>query len=92
MSTRQLTRSKSNRVIAGVAGGIANFTGLDNGLVRLVTAAVVLFTGGIGLVLYILAWIVLPEEGGSSTGLDSIIGAFRSQNNGNSNPNPNDYR
>ncbi len=91
MSARQLTRSKSNRVIAGVAGGIANFTGLDNGLVRLVTAAIVLFTGPLGFVGYILAWIILPEEGGTSTGLDSIIGAFRSNSN-NSNPNPNDYR
>jgi phage shock protein PspC (stress-responsive transcriptional regulator) len=90
MSTRQLTRSRSNRVLGGVAGGIAQFTGIDSGIVRLVTALVVLLTG-VGPILYILAWIVLPEEGSSTTGLDSIIGAFKSSGP-NSNPNPDDYR
>ncbi len=90
MSTTQLTRSKSNRVIGGVAGGIAEFTGLDSGLVRLITAVLVVFTG-VGLVAYILAWILLPEAGSSSSGLDSIIEAFRNNRSGND-PHPGDYR
>ncbi|MDR2930245.1 MAG: PspC domain-containing protein [Propionibacteriaceae bacterium] len=92
MSTRQLARSKTNRVLGGVAGGIAEFTGLDSGLVRLITAAIVLFTG-VGLVGYILAWILLPEEGSSSSGLTSIISAFRGNSTTpDSNPHPDDYR
>ncbi|MCL2735778.1 MAG: PspC domain-containing protein [Propionibacteriaceae bacterium] len=90
MPTRQLTRSKTNRVLGGVAGGIAAFTGIDSGIVRLVTALVVILTG-VGPILYILAWIILPEEGSSTSGLDSIIAAFKSHS-GNSNPNPGDLR
>ena len=91
MAQGQLSRSRSNRILGGVAGGIAAYTGLDSGLVRLITAAVVLFTG-IGAVIYILAWILLPEEGGSSAALDSIIGAFKKGRDQNSNPNPDDLR
>jgi len=89
MPNRQLTRSTSNRVIAGVAGGIADYTGIDSGIVRLVTAILVLFTG-VGLVAYIVLWIVLPSDNGGSTGLDQIIGTLKNGNN--SNPNPNDLR
>ena len=85
MAQGQLTRSRTNRVIGGVAGGIAAYTGLDSGIVRLITAVVVIFTG-VGLVAYIAAWIILPEEGSSSSGLDSIIAAFKGNKNGNSNP------
>ena len=91
MPTRQLTRSKSNRIIAGVAGGIAAYTGIDSGIVRLVTAIAVLFTG-VGPILYILAWVLLPEEGASSTGLDAIVGAFKKHTGGGNNPNPSDMR
>jgi len=90
MSSKQLTRSKNNRIVAGVAGGIAEYTGLDLSLTRLITAVVVLFTG-IGLVLYILAWILLPEEGSSSTGLDQIMGAIKKHTGGDT-PNPDDLR
>jgi len=90
MSNSQLTRSTSNRILGGVAGGIAAYTGIDSGIVRLVTAFLVLFTG-IGFIAYIVAWIVLPADSGGSTGLDQIIGAFKS-GNGNSNPNPDDLR
>lgn len=92
MATRQLTRSRTNRVLAGVAGGIADYTGMDPGLTRLITAAVVIFTG-VGPLAYLLAWIVLPVEGSSTTGLDSIIATFKKGTvRHDSNPNPTDYR
>ena len=91
MSTRQLTRSKSNRVFAGVAGGIAAYTGLDSGLVRLLTAVAIIIFPGVGPILYILAWILLPEEGNASTGLDKIIGTIKSRTDS-TNPNPDDLR
>lgn len=87
---RQLTRSKSNRVVAGVAGGIAAYTGVDSSLVRLLTAIALVIFPGVGLLLYIAGWIILPEEGGSSTGLDKIIGTIKSRNH--DNPNPDDLR
>jgi len=71
-----LVRSSTNKVLAGVCGGIANFTGWDAGVVRAVAAVAAVVTGGTGLLVYIVLWIVLPEEGKSTTGLDSIVGAF----------------
>ena len=55
----QLMRSKTNRVIAGVAGGIAEHYGIDATLVRVIWALSLLF-GGLGAVAYIVLWIVLP--------------------------------
>jgi len=59
MNTTQLMRSQDDRVIAGVAGGIAAHYGIDPTLVRVIWA-VSLFFGGLGAIVYIVLWIVLP--------------------------------
>jgi phage shock protein C len=59
-ATRRLTRSRRDRKIAGVCGGIAEYLDVDPTLIRLV-AVVALFCGA-GFLAYIVAWIVLPEE------------------------------
>jgi phage shock protein PspC (stress-responsive transcriptional regulator) len=55
-----LTRSESNRVIAGVAGAIAQRLGVNSALVRLAFVLSVLF-GGFGALTYLLLWLVLPK-------------------------------
>ena len=55
-----LYRSRTDRMLAGVAGGMADWLNLDPSVVRLVWALLVL-AGGIGLLLYIVAAIVIPE-------------------------------
>jgi len=55
----QLTRSTTDRVIAGVAGGIAQRFGLDPTLVR-IAWVVSIFFGGFGILLYVVLWIALP--------------------------------
>ena len=55
----QLTRSETDRVIAGVAGGIAERFGLDPTLVR-IAWVVSIFFGGFGILLYVVLWIALP--------------------------------
>jgi phage shock protein C len=55
-----LTRSESNRVIAGVAGGIAQRLGVNPTLVRLAWVVSVLF-GGFGILAYLVLWVVLPK-------------------------------
>jgi phage shock protein C len=55
-----LTRSQTDRVIAGVAGGIAQRLGVSSTLVRLAWVLSVFF-GGLGIVLYVILWIVLPK-------------------------------
>jgi phage shock protein C len=57
--TAQLTRSETDRVIAGVAGGIAERFGLNPTLVRIAWVVSVLF-GGFGILLYVVLWIALP--------------------------------
>jgi phage shock protein C len=60
MPSRRLTRSRSDRWIAGVCGGIAEFTGLDTTLVRLGFAVFGLF--GVGEVVYLLMWLIVPKQ------------------------------
>ena len=56
-----LMRSRVDRKIAGVCGGIARNQGWDSNVVRLIWVALVLFAGTGGLA-YIVLWVVLPEE------------------------------
>jgi len=58
---RQLTRSRTDRMIAGVCGGFAAYSGADVNLIRLAMIALTL-CAGTGLVLYVCAWLILPEE------------------------------
>jgi phage shock protein C len=59
MNTR-LYRSPDDRVLAGVAGGMAESYGLDPALVRVGWALLILFTGGVFLILYIIMALVVP--------------------------------
>lgn len=59
---RQLYRSKGNRMLAGVCGGVAEYFGIDPTVVRLIWVLVTL-TYGVGLIAYIIAAIVIPERG-----------------------------
>lgn len=56
-----LRRSKTDRMIAGVCGGIAESFGVDSSTVRLVTVLLVLF-GGLSVWIYIIAAILMPLE------------------------------
>ncbi|MBR7182669.1 MAG: PspC domain-containing protein [Alistipes sp.] len=58
---RQLRRSKTDRSIAGVCAGIAQFFHFDTSAVRLITLVLFLF-GGLSLWVYILLWLLIPEE------------------------------
>jgi phage shock protein PspC (stress-responsive transcriptional regulator) len=59
---QRLTRSETDRVIAGVAGGIAQRLGVSSTLVRLAWVLSVFF-GGLGIVVYLSLWVVLPKGG-----------------------------
>lgn len=60
MAKKKLYRSESDRMIAGVCGGIAETYDFDPTLVRLVT--IVLIFSGLSPLLYLLAWIIIPAE------------------------------
>ena len=58
-----LRRSRSNRMIAGVIGGLADYFGLDPSLLRVIYVLVSIFSVAFpGILVYIIFWIVVPEE------------------------------
>ncbi|MBO5875503.1 MAG: PspC domain-containing protein [Alistipes sp.] len=56
-----LRRSSSDKMIAGVCGGLADHFGIDSALLRLVTVLLILF-GGLSLWVYIILWIIIPSN------------------------------
>lgn len=63
MERRTLYRSRIDRMLAGVCGGLGEYFQLDPTLIRLVFVLLAAFTG-VGVLAYIVLWIVVPEEGG----------------------------
>jgi len=59
---KQLRRSRSDRMLGGVCGGIARYFGVDPVAVRVGYAIVAVITGGGALIAYPILWIVMPEE------------------------------
>jgi phage shock protein C len=59
--TRKLYRSKTNRQVAGVCGGLAEHFNLDATLIR-VLFVVLAVLGGSGLIIYVAMWIIVPKE------------------------------
>jgi len=58
---KPLSRSRTDRKIAGVCAGFADYLDIDPSLVRILWVALVVI-GGCGLLAYIIAWIIMPEE------------------------------
>jgi phage shock protein C len=59
---RILNRPREDRKIAGVCSGIAKYLGIDVTLVRVVMAVLAIWPPGVGLILYVVCWIVMPQE------------------------------
>lgn len=59
---RRLRRSRSDRMLAGVCAGIADYLRVDPTLVRVGFAVLAIITWGVALVAYLIAWAVMPEE------------------------------
>ena len=62
---RRLYRSRDERVIGGVCGGLAEYFGIDPLIVRIITVALV-FAGGAGFLAYLAAWLLVPDADGAS--------------------------
>jgi phage shock protein PspC (stress-responsive transcriptional regulator) len=58
---KRLLRSRNDRWIAGVCGGIGEYAGVDPNLVRLLAVVGAVFSAGTLFLAYIVAWIVMPE-------------------------------
>ncbi len=59
---KRLYRSRDDKVLGGVCAGIANYFEVDPVLVRLLWVIFTLVSMGLGIIAYIIAWIIVPEE------------------------------
>ncbi|MCR5062971.1 MAG: PspC domain-containing protein [Treponema sp.] len=71
---KQLKKS-NKKIIAGVCGGIAEYFKIDPTIVRLIVALIILFTSGIGLIMYIVAAIVMPTPDFSDDDINNMKSA-----------------
>ncbi len=70
--SQQLSRPIDDRMLAGVASGIARYLDVDVTLVRIVIA-VLAAVGGAGVPLYLAGWLLIPEEGSEQSIASSFI-------------------
>ena len=65
-------RSAGDRKVAGVCGGVADYLGVDSTLVRIAAVVLAIYPGAVvcGVLVYLLAWFVMPME--SQRGLDPL--------------------
>jgi len=60
---KRLYRSKNDRILGGVCAGLGQHLDVDPNVIRLIWAAVTVLSFGVGVIVYILAWILIPEPG-----------------------------
>jgi len=70
----RLYRSRKDRLIGGVCGGLGAYFGIDPVIVRLVFVAAAIW-GGLGFLAYLLFWIIIPPEERSGAPTSDVIGA-----------------
>ncbi len=60
----QIYRSETNKVVAGVAGGLGEYFNIDPTIIRIIFVLLTIF-GGSGILIYLILWIVIPSENSS---------------------------
>ncbi len=62
MEPKRLYRSRKEKILGGVCGGIAEYFNIDPILVRMAAVLLALISMGAAIVVYIIMWIVVPER------------------------------
>ncbi|MGL5273296.1 MAG: PspC domain-containing protein [Phocaeicola sp.] len=62
MMEKRLTKSRGNRMLAGVCGGLGEYFGFDPTVVRIIYLLLTVFTAFAGALVYLILWIVMPEK------------------------------
>jgi phage shock protein PspC (stress-responsive transcriptional regulator) len=69
---KRLLRIRQGRIVAGVCAGLGAYFGVDVNLVRLAFGVLTVFYG-LGILLYLIAWLILPEEGEDGSIVESFV-------------------
>ena len=69
---KRLLRIRQGRMVAGVCAGLGAYFGVDVNLVRLAFGVFTVFYG-LGILLYLIAWLILPEEGEDGSIVESFV-------------------
>ena len=59
---KRLVRTREDKWLAGVCGGIGRYAGLDANLVRVLVVVAALVSCGTAIIAYVVAWVLMPEE------------------------------
>lgn len=62
MTSKRLYRSRSDRMVAGICGGLAHYFAIDPTLLRLGFAVLLLVGVGSPVLAYLVLWLIIPEE------------------------------
>src|SRR5690349_3974950 len=70
---RRLTRTRAGRMITGVCSGAGAYFGVDPTIVRIAMAVLTVLTSGAGILMYVVASLVIPEEGKEASIAQELI-------------------
>jgi phage shock protein PspC (stress-responsive transcriptional regulator) len=82
ISTRphSMCRPTDDRMLAGVAAGVARYLGVDVTIVRIILV-VLAVVGGAGVPIYLAGWLLIPEQGSEQSIASEFIQSFQSRSN-----------
>ncbi|WP_436764358.1 PspC domain-containing protein [Streptosporangium sp. V21-05] len=69
---KKLQRTRDGRIIAGVASGLGRYVGVDPNIIR-AALAIATFFGGLGVAVYAIGWVLLPDENKDRSVLQDVI-------------------
>ena len=75
---KKLVRSETDRIVAGICGGLADYFDIDATLFRVIFV-VVMFLGGAGILAYVLLWIIIPGSSDKITDPRARVQEFKSE-------------
>lgn len=80
MKPQPLCRPSHDRMLAGVAAGVARYLGVDVTVVRIVLAVLAII-GGAGIPIYLLGWLLIPDEGSDQSIASEFFRSLQTRSN-----------
>ena len=59
---KRLFRSRTDRILGGICGGLGTYFDTDPNIIRILWVALTIISVGVGVIVYIVTWILIPEE------------------------------